>query len=162
SANGDYHREERKQVPITAGGRVKLEWAPPDVFEAKMAQAQLDALRAILATPELNSIKGVVGDSGSLTRKLVVDGEGAVRPHAEVEIVTIGVERSHEPQVFELADIDVARQQEPVSELLDWVKGTEQLEKKRTLASQATDCSPQIATAGSSVGEVLMATGMSF
>jgi hypothetical protein len=120
SPNGDYHREERKQVPT--GGRRELEWAPPMVFEAKLAQAHLDALRAILATPELYSMNGVVGDSGSLRDKLVFDLEGAVRPQKDIEIVTIAVARSKEQQLFELADIHVARQQEPVSELLDWVK----------------------------------------
>jgi hypothetical protein len=160
SPNGDYHREERKQVPT--GGRRELEWAPPMVFEAKLAQAHLDALRAILATPELYSMNGVVGDSGSLRDKLVFDLEGAVRPHKDIEIVTIAVARSKEQQLFELADIHVGRQQEPVSELLDWVKGTERLQQKRLLASQATNCSSQIATANSSVGGAPMATGMSF
>jgi TonB family protein len=161
SPNGDYHREERKQVPT--GGRVaQLEWAPPRVFEAKLTQADLDALRAILATPELYSMNGVVGDSGSLRHKLVFDAQGAVRPHEDIEIVTIAVARSDEPQLFELADIRVARQQEPVSELLDWVKGTERRQQERLLASQATNCSSQIASGSSSVGGAPMATGMSF
>jgi len=160
SPSGDYHREERRQVP--KGGRAELEWAPPRVFKAKLTQTDLDALRAILATPELYSMNGVVGDSGSLRHKLAFDLEGAVRPHGDIEIVTIAVARSHEPQLFELTDIPVARQQAPVSELLDWVKGTERLQQERLLASQATNCSSQIATGGSSVGRAPMATGMSF
>jgi hypothetical protein len=160
SPNGDYHREERKQVP--AGGRTEFEWAPPKVFKAKLTQADLDALRAILATPELYSMNGVVGDSGSLRHKLVFDLEGAVRPHEDIEIVTVAVARSNEPQLFELADIRWAHQQEPVSELLDWVKGTERRQQERLLASQATNCSSQIATGGSSVGGAPIATGMSF
>lgn len=159
SSNGDYYREERKQVPVA---RRVLEWAPPKVFEARLTQAHLDALRATLVTPELYSMNGVVGDSGSLSHKLVSDSEGAVWPHEDIDIFTIAVARSKEPQLFELADIDVARQQQPVSELLDWIKGTERLQLKRLSASQATNCSSQITTAGSSVGEAPMATGMSF
>ena len=158
SANGDYYREERKQVPMD---RRVLEWAPPKVFEAKLTQAHLDALRAILATPELYLMNGVVGDSGSLSHKLVSDSEGAVRPFQDIDVFTIAVARSKEPQLFELADVDVARQQQPVSELLDWIKGTERLQLKRLLASQATNCSSQIVTASSSVGAAPMATGMS-
>lgn len=160
SPNGDYHREERNQVPT--GARAELEWVPPRVFEAKLTQADLDALRAILATPELYSMNGVVGDGGSLRHKLVFDPQGAVTPHEDIEIVTIAVARSDEPQLFELADIRVARQQEPVSELLDWVKGTERRHQERLLASQATNCSSQIATGSASVGGAPMATGMSF
>jgi TonB family protein len=160
SPNGDYHREERNQVPT--GGRAELEWAPPRVFGAKLTQADLDALRAILATPELYSMNGVVGDSGSLRHKLVFDPQGAVKPHEDIEIVTIAVARSNEPQLFELADISVARQQEPVSELLDWVKGTKRRQQERLSASQATNCSSQIATGSYAVGGAPMATGMSF
>jgi TonB family protein len=160
SPNGDYHREERKQVPT--GGRVELEWAPPRVFEAKLTQAELDALRAILATPELHSMNGVVGDSGSLSREVVFDRQGAVRPHDDIEIVTIAIARPDQTQLFELADIDVARQQVPVSELLDWVKGTERLQQDRLSESQATNCSLQIATGSSSAGRAPMATGVSF
>ena len=160
SPNGDYHREERNQVPT--GGRDELDWVPPRVFEAKLTQADLDALRAILATPELYSMNGVVGDSGSLRHKLVFDLQGAVRPHEDIEIVTIAVARSDEPQLFELEDIRAARQQEPVSQLLDWVKGTARRQQVRLLASQATNCSSQIATGSSSAGAAPMATGMSF
>ncbi len=159
SASGDYHREERKQVP--AGVRAGFEWVPPKVFETKLPPAHLDALRAILATPELHSMNGVVGFKGSLGPKLVFDPQGAVRPIEDIEIVTIAVARSNEPQLFELADIPVARQQEPVSELLDWVKGAEHLQQERLLASQATDCSSPIATGSSSVGGAPMATGVS-
>lgn len=159
SPNGDYHREERKQVPTSF--RAELEWAPPEVFKAKLTQADLDALRAILATPELYSLNGIVGDSGSLRNKLVFDREGAVTPHEDIEIVTIAVARSNQPQLFELADIRVARQQEPVSELLDWVKGTKHRQQERLLASQANNCSSQIATGSPSVGGAPMATGMS-
>lgn len=160
SPNGDYHREDRKQVPT--GSRAVLEWAPPRVFEAKLTQAHLDALRAILATPELYSMNGVVGDTGSLRHKLVIDQEGAVRPYEHIEIVTIAVARSNEPQLFELADIGVTRQQEPVSELLDWVKNAEHLQQDHLLVSQATNCSSQVANGGSSVGGAPMVTGMSF
>ena len=107
-------------------------------------------------------MNGVVGDSGSLRHKLVFDLEGAVRPHEDIEIVTVAVARSNEPQLFELADIRRAHQQEPVSELLDWVKGTERRQQERLLASQSTNCSSQIATGGSSVGGAPIATGMSF
>lgn len=160
SPNGDYHSEERKQVPT--GSRAELEWAPPRVFEAKLTQADLDALRGILATPELYSMNGVVGDSGSLRHKLVFDSQGAVRPHDDIDIVTIAVARSDELQLFELADIAVARQQVPVSELLDWVKGSARRQQERLLESQATNCSSQMATGSSSVSGAPMATGMSF
>jgi TonB family protein len=160
SPNGDYHREERKQVP--AGVRAESEWAPPKVFKAKLTRAELDALRAILATPELYSMNGVVGDSGSMGHKLVFDPQGAVRPHDDIEIVTIAVARSNEPQLFEFADIGLARQQAPVGELLDWMKGTERRQQESLPASQATNCSSQIATGSSSVGGAPMATGMSF
>jgi len=160
SASGDYHREERKQVP--AGVRAGFEWVPPKVFETKLPPAHLDALRAILATPELDSMNGVVGFKGSLGPKLVFDPQGPVRPNEDIEFVTIAVARgSNEPQLFELADIPVARQQEPVSELLDWVKGAEHLQQERLLASQANDCSAPIATGSSSVGGAPMATGVS-
>lgn len=160
SPNGDYHREERNQVPT--GGRAELEWVPPRVFEAKLTQADLDALRAILATPELYSTNGIVGDSGSLRHNLVFDPQGTVTPHDDIEIVTIAVARSDQPQLFELADIRMARQQEPVGELLDWVNGTAHRQQERLLASQATNCSSQIATRSSSVSGAPMATGMSF
>lgn len=160
SPNGEYHREERQQV--SAGGRAQFEWEPPEVFEAKLTQADVDALRAILETPEFSSMNGVVGDSGSLRHKLVFDPQGAVRPHEDIEIVTIAVARSNAPQLFELADIRAARQQEPVREFLEWVKGTERRQTQRSLASQATNCSSQIATGSSSVGGAPMATGMSF
>lgn len=160
SPNGNYHREERNQVP--AGGRGPLEWASPAVFEAKLTSAYLDALRAILATPELHSINGVVGDTGSVRHKLVFDLQGAVTPHDDIEIFTIAVARSKQLQLFELADIPAARQQEPVSELLDWVKGTERVEQDRLSASQASNCSSLIATRSSSADGAPMATGMSF
>jgi TonB family protein len=160
SSSGDYHREERKQVPT--GGRTGLAWAPPDVFSARLTQPDLDALRAILATPELSSMNGIVGDIGSVRPKLVFDSEGAARPRDDFELVTIAVARSDRPQLFELADIGVARQQEPVNELLDWVKGTQRRQQERLLASQATNCSSQIATGNSSVRGAPMATGMSF
>jgi hypothetical protein len=160
SPNGDYHREERNQVRTSS--RAELEWVPPRVFEAKLTQADLDALRAILASPELYPMNGVVGDSGSLRHKLVFDPQGTVRPNDDIEIVTIAVARSDELQLFELADIAVARQQVPVSELLDWVKGTERRQQERLLASQASNCSSQVATGSSSVGGAPMATGMSF
>jgi hypothetical protein len=159
SPSGGYHREERRQVPT--GSRAELEWAPAKVFEAKLTQPDLDALRAILATPELHSMNGVVGDSSSVRPKLVFDLEGAVTPREDFEIVTIAVARSNEPQLFELADIPAARLQVPVSELLDWVKGTERFRQERLLASQATNCSSPIA-GSSSVGGAPMPTGMSF
>lgn len=159
SPNGNYHREERKQVPT--GGRGQLEWAPPAVFEAKLAPAHLDALRAILATPEMHSITGVLGDTGSVRHKLVFDLQGDVTPHDDIEIFTIAVARFKQLQLFELADIPAARQQEPVSELLDWVKGTERLEQDRLSASQASNCSSPITTRSASVGGAPMATGMS-
>ena len=160
SSNGDYHREERKQVPT--GSRTQLEWAPPRVFEAKLTQADLDALRAILATPELHSMNGVIGDGGSLRDKLFFDGEGAVSPQSDIEIVSVVVARSNEPQRFEFADIRVARQQEPVSQLLDWLKGTDRLQQARLLPSQATNCSTEMALGSSSVAGEPMATGMTF
>lgn len=160
SPTGDYHREERRQVPT--GSRGELEWAPPRVFEAKLTQADLDALRAILATPEVHSMNGVIGDSGSLRDKLLFDGEGAVSPQRDIEFATVSVARSNEPQLFEFADIRVARQQEPVSQLLDWLKGTDRLQPDRLLASQATNCSTQIATGSSSVAGAATATGMTF
>ena len=160
SPNGEYHREERQQV--STGGRAQFEWETPEVFEAKLTQADLDTLRAILETPEFSSMNGVVGDSGSLRHKLVFGPQGAVRPHADIEIVTIAVARSNAPQLFELADIRAAQQQEPVREFLEWVKGTERRQAQRSLASQATNCSSQIATGSSSAGGEPMATGMSF
>jgi hypothetical protein len=160
SPNGDYHREERKQVPT--GGRAGLSWAPPEVFNAKLTQPDLDALRAILATPEFSSMNGVVGDSGSVRPKLVFDSEGAARPRDDFELVTIAIARSNELQLSELTDIPAARQQEPVSELLDWVKDTKHRQQERLSPSQANNCSSPIGSGGSSVAGAPMATGMSF
>ena len=157
SPNGEYHREERRQV--SGGGLAQFEWEAPEVFEGKLTEADRNDLLAILATPEFSTITGVVGDSGGLRHKLVSDMRGSVKPHKEIEIVTITAARSNMLQLFELADIQVAQQQEPVREFLDWVKGTERRQAHRFLASQATDCS---ATDGSSVGGGPMDVGITF
>jgi len=160
SPSGEYHREERKQVPT--GIRGELEWAPTRVFESKLTQAELDALRAILATPEMHSISGVVGDGGSLRSKLVLGLEGAVQPREDVEIVTIAVARAQELQLFEVADIFVARKQVPLSELLDWLAGSEHLPQERLLASEATNCAAPVAAGSSETNSAAMAARITF
>src|SRR5580704_10215406 len=65
----------RNESKSLRGAAPNLNGHPPKVFKAKLTQADLDALRAILATPELYSMNGVVGDSGSLRHKLVFDLE---------------------------------------------------------------------------------------
>lgn len=157
--NGEYHRELRQQVH--SDGRAQFEWEAPKVFEAKLTVDDLNALRAILETPEFSSVNSVVGDSGTLVHKLLFGPQGAVRPHENIEIVTIAVARSNAPQVFELAHIAIARKLESVKAFLDWVKSTERSQGQRLAASQATNCSPQIAPS-SSVDGAPMATGVTY
>jgi TonB family protein len=158
--NGEYHRERRRQV--YRDGRAQFEWEPPEVFEAKLTEADLNALQAILGNPEFSSINGEVGDSESLMEKLIFGPQGAVRPHANLEIFTVAVPRTNAPQVFELADIGVARRRESVRAYLDWMKATEQSQAQHLATSQATNCSPLVDTGSASVGDAPMATGMTF
>lgn len=155
--NGEYHRERRRQV--YSDGRAQFEWEAPEVSEAKLTVDDLNALKAIIETPKFSSVNGVVGDSGSLMGKLLFGPQGAVKPYENIEIVTVAVARSNAPQVFELADIGIARKLESVKAFLDWVKGTERNQGQRLAASQASNCSSRIA-ANSSVGGAPMATGL--
>jgi hypothetical protein len=122
--DGEYHRERARQVSKV--GTPELEWESPEVFEAKLAQADLDALQTILETPELSSINGVVGHSSNLLSRLVIGPHGAISPHDNIDIVTVAIARSASPpQVFELADLDVARRREPLKAFLNWINGLE-------------------------------------
>jgi len=158
--NGDYRREERRQV--TRDSRAQFDWEAPEVFAVKLTEADLSALRAILENPEFSSIDGAVGDSGSLLHKLVFGPEGAVRPHADIEIFTVAVSRTSALQVFELADISVARRRESVRAFLEWMKVTEKSQAQRLAASQATNCSPLTGTGNASVDGAPMAMGLAF
>jgi hypothetical protein len=89
--DGEYHREVSRQV--SRGGRPQFEWEPPEVFESKLAPTDLNALQTILGNPEFSSINGVVGDSRGLMSKLVLDRQGGVRPHENIEFVTVAVSK---------------------------------------------------------------------
>jgi TonB family protein len=159
--NGEYHREWRRQ--ISRRGRAQFDWEPPEVFEAKLSQADLDELRAILETPGFSSINGVVGYTGSLTSKVAFgsyDSPEAIIPHDNIDIVTVAVARPRAPQIFELADIDVARRQEPLRAFLNWINGVERSQAQHFAASEATNCSSLIATGNVPGGGALMAVGI--
>lgn len=157
-ANGEYHRERLRQV--SRDGRAQFAWEAPEVFEAKFTPSELNALKVILETPEFPSISGVVGDSRGLMSKLVFGSEGAIIPHENIEIVTVAVARSSAPQVFELADFDIARRQEPLRAFLNWMNVTEHSQARPLAASQATNCSSLIATGNASVSRAQVATGI--
>lgn len=152
-SNGEYHGERRQQV--SSGGHAQFDWEEPDVFEAKLSQGDLNGLLAILDNPEFSIIDGAIGDSRTLSSKLGFNPQGAVVPHESVEIVTVAVARPPVPQIFEVADIGVAKQQEPLRALLDWLKGRERGPAQHLAASQANNCSFNNA----SIGKTLIATG---
>jgi TonB family protein len=156
--NGEYHREKRRQV--SRDGRAQFEWEAPEVFEAKLTEANLNALQAILENPEFSSTSGELGDSESLMHKLVFGPQGAVRPHENIEIFTVAVPRINAPQVFEMADVRVARRRESFRAFLDWINVTEQSEGQRLAASEATNCSPLTNTGNAPFGSVSMPVGM--
>lgn len=153
--DGEYHREQHRQV--SRNGRPQFEWEAPEVSEASLSRDDLDALFTILGTPEFSAIKGAVGDSRSLLSKLVFGPQGAVIPHENIEIVTAAIARSNGMQVFELADVDVARRQEPLRAFLNWINGTERSQAQRSTASQANNCSALIVSVG---GGASVATGV--
>jgi TonB family protein len=157
--NGEYHRERLRQV--SRNGRAQFEWEAPEVFEGKLTQADLIALHAILETPEFSSVNSTVGDSRTLISKLVFGPQGAIRPHGNIEIITVAVARPDALQVFELADVDVARRQESLRAFLDWINGMERRQAQRFAGSLATNCSALIATAHAPAGGALLATGLS-
>ena len=158
--NGEYHRERRRQ--FSTDGRAQFEWEAPEVFEARLAPADLNALRAILDTTGFSSINGAVGDSRGLRSKLVFGPQGAVSPHEDIEILTVAVPRSGAPQIFEIAEIDVARREEPLRAFLNWIKATEHSPALHFPASDANNCSSLIATGNAPVGGATVAPGISF
>jgi len=152
-SNGQYHRERRQQV--SSGGHARFDWEEPQVSEAKLSQGDLNGLLAILDNPEFSTINGAIGDSLSLSSKLAFNMQGDVVPHESVEIVTVAVARPRVPQVFEVADIDFAKRQEPLRALLNWLKGKERGPVQHLAASQANNCSSDKA----SIGKAGMASG---
>ncbi len=157
-SNGEYHRERRRQ--LSRYGRAEFDWEEPQVFEAKLNGNDFDALKAILETPEFAAINGAVGDARSLRPSVAVGPQGAVRPEENIEIVTVAVARPNAPQVFEVADMNLARRQATVRVFLDWINDTEQSQGHRLPASQSTNCSPSITTGNASAGGAPMSTGM--
>ena len=152
-SNGEYHRERRQQV--SSDGHAQFDWEEPEVSQAKLSQGDLTGLLAILDNPEFSTINGAIGDSRSLSSKLAFNMQGAVVPHESVEIVTVAVARPRVPQVFEVADIDVAKRQEPLRALLNWLKDKERGPARHLAASQTNNCSSNDA----SIGTTRMATG---
>jgi TonB family protein len=152
-SDGEYHRERRQQV--SSGGHAQFDWKEPEVSEAKLSQGDLNGLLAILDNPELSTINGAIGDSGTLSSKLAFNMQGAVVPSESVEILTVAVARPHVPQIFEVADVGVAKRQEQLRALLDWLKGRERGPAQHLAASQANNCSFNNA----SIGKARVATG---
>lgn len=157
--NGEYRRERRRQ--LSTDGRAQSEWEAPETLGGKLSPTDLGSLQTILETPGFSSIHGVIGNS-SLTSKLLFDRQGAVTPEENIDILTIAVARPDAPQVFELAEINLARRQEPVRALLDWIKVAERSGAQGVAASKATNCSPLAATSNALVGGAPMAMGVSF
>jgi len=155
--NGDYHRERRRQV--SREGRAYFEWEAPEVVETTLPPTGLNALRAVLETPGFSSIDGAVGDN-NLNFKLAFWPQGAVTPEEDIEILTVAVPRPNKPQVFEIADIDVAMRQEPLRALLDWIKGTERSQAQRLPASDANNCSSLTAAGNAPVGGARLSSGL--
>jgi len=153
--SGEYHRERRWQV--SRDGRASFDWEPPEVFEANLTRDGLSALQAILDSPEFSSIRGAIGDTRM--PELSYGPQGAVAPHESINIVTVAVSRSNNPQVFELADIDVARRQEPARAFLDWLKGIERSPAQRFASSQASNCSPRGLTGNMTISGTPSALG---
>jgi TonB family protein len=159
--DGEYHRERRRQV--SRDGRAQFDWQVPEVFEAKLTQADLNALQRILEMPEFSSINGVVGYSGSLRSKVVfgrLGSQGAIIPHDNIDFVTVAVTRPSAPQVFELADLDVARRREPLRAFLNWINDLERSQAQGLEVSQANNCSSLIARGNTSVDGAPMARGV--
>jgi len=152
-SNGDYHRERHQQV--SSNGHAQFGWEDPKVFEAKISQGDLNGLLAILENPEFSIINGAIGDTRYFSYKLAFDMQGAVMPHEALEIVTVAVARAGPPQVFEVADIDIAKRQEPLRALLNWLKGIERSPAQRLAAAQASNCSSN----NSMTGKTRMETG---
>jgi TonB family protein len=156
--NGDYRREQRRQ--FSESGRAQYEWQAPEVFEGKLTGADLNALQAILEDQEFRAIEGGVGGGRDLGSQVAFNRQGAVIPHDNIEIMTVAVARSDAPQVFEVADFDVARRQEPLGTFLKWIKAVERSQAQRFKSSRANNCSSLVGMNGGSVGKTQTAVGI--
>jgi TonB family protein len=155
--NGDYRREQRRQ--FSESGRAQYEWQAPEVFEGKLTEADLNVLQAILEDPKFRAIEGAVGGGRDLWSQVAFNRQGAVIPHDNIEIMTVAVARSNAPQVFEVADFDVARRQEPLGTFVKWIKAAERSQAQRLTSSQANNCST-LAGMNGSVGKTQTVVGI--
>lgn len=74
--------------------------------------------------------------------------------------MTVAVAGSNTPQVFEVADFDVARRQELLGAFLRWTKTAERSQVQRLTPSQANNCSSLVAMNVASVGETPTVMGV--
>lgn len=156
-SDGRYHRERRKQ--ISESGHAQDRWESPKVFESHLETAEIDRLRAIVETPGFRSVKGTVGNTRNVTSMLLFSPLSVV-PHESIEIRTISVAHPTDPQVFEVTETHLAERQEPLRELLHWIKDTESHQAAQLPASAANSCSSLSAANNPSSTSVEMATGL--
>jgi TonB family protein len=148
--DGEYHRERQRQA--SRNGRASFDWEPPEVAEGKLTENEFSTLNEILETPEFSSIRGVVGHSRNLLSQLLFNRQGAIIPHETFEIVTVAVARSN-GQLFEITDMDAARQRQSVRAFLDWINGIERSQGRRIASSRATDCLSDVAAGDARTGK---------
>lgn len=158
--NGDYHREQRHQY--SANGHAEFDWHAPEVFEGKLTNDSLHTLATVLNDPNVIATNGAVGGAVDLWSHVVVNRQGEVMPHDNIEMMTVAISRRGAPQVFELTDFDTARKQSGLRAFLDWVKVVEHDHTQASATSQANNCSPGISQTPGPRREPAGLAGMTF
>ena len=136
------------------------EWQAPEVFEGKLTGDDINALEAILENSEFLALNGAVGGGRDLWSQLLFNEQRAVILDDNIEIMTVAVARSNTPQVFEVADFDVARRQGPLGAFLRWTKTVERSQVQCLTPSQANNCSSLGAMNVASVGKTPTVMGV--